>query len=92
MICVLPYLNSNAQIRRLRISVPMIAALLDGEKYFRRGELPPPAGDELRPLYRPRITPAADQRTPPPHRRRFSRRDWAELDQLIGTAPSSTAR
>ncbi len=25
MICVLPYLNSNAQVRHLRISVPLVA-------------------------------------------------------------------
>jgi hypothetical protein len=59
MICVLPYLNSNAQVRHLRISVPLVPGLLDGEKYFRPDDLPPPAGDELRPLSRPRLTRSA---------------------------------
>jgi hypothetical protein len=39
MVRVLPSLNSNAQVRRLRISVPLIEVLLDGEKYFRPGDL-----------------------------------------------------
>ena len=56
MICVLPFLTSNATIRRLRISVPLVAPLLDGVRYFRPDDLPPPAGDDLRPLFRPRLT------------------------------------
>jgi hypothetical protein len=56
MICVLPFLNSNAQVRRLRISVPLIECLLDNQKYFRPDELPPAAGEELRSLSRPRLT------------------------------------
>jgi hypothetical protein len=45
------------------------------------------AGEELRPLFRPRISATTNQRTPPRRdRRQFSRRDWADLDQLIGKA------
>jgi hypothetical protein len=36
--------------------MPLVACLLDGQKYFRSDDLPPPSGDELLPLYRPRIT------------------------------------
>jgi hypothetical protein len=41
---VLPFLNSNAQVRRLRISVPLTECLVDNEKYFRPDELAPAAG------------------------------------------------
>jgi hypothetical protein len=56
MICLLPYLNSNAQVRHLRITVPLVECLIDGVRYFRPDDLPPPSGDELRPLLRPRLT------------------------------------
>ena len=56
MVCLLPYLNSNAQVRHLRITVPLVAPLLDNLKYFLPDDLPPPSGDELRPLLRPRLT------------------------------------
>ena len=46
MVCELPYLDSNAQIRRRRISLPLVECLLDNEKYFLPGDLaakaPPP--------------------------------------------------
>jgi len=59
MVRLYPYLNSNAQVRHLRISVPMVEPLLDGQKYFRPDALPPPAGEELR----PRLTLTADRRS-----------------------------
>jgi hypothetical protein len=77
MVRIAPHLTSNATVRRLRISVPLVPCLLDGVRYFRPDDLPPPAGDDLRPLYRPRLTPNANQRSP--------HRD-ASLDQLIGKA------
>lgn len=52
MVCVLPYLNSNAQVRRLRISVPLGECLIDGQKYFLPDDLPPAAGEELWPFSR----------------------------------------
>jgi hypothetical protein len=72
MICVLPYLNSNAQVRHLRITVPLVECLVDGVRYFRPDDLPPPAGDELRPLLRPRLTRGADQRTGTPRSPRLA--------------------
>ncbi len=66
MVCLLPYLSSNASIRRLRISLPLIECLVDGVRYFREGDLPAPSGDDLGPLYRPRLTLAAGR--PSPHR------------------------
>ena len=56
MVIVLPFLTSNATIRRLRISLPLVTCLLDGQKYFSPGDLPPLAGDDLRPMLRPRLT------------------------------------
>jgi hypothetical protein len=56
MICILPFQTCVGTVRRLRISVPLIECLVDGVRYFRPDDLPPPAGDELRPMLRPRIT------------------------------------
>ena len=56
MICVLPFLTTACQVRRLRFSVPLVACLVDGQKYFLPDDLPPAAGEEFRPLFRPRLT------------------------------------
>jgi hypothetical protein len=55
MICVIPHLTTACQIRRLRISLPLIEGLIDNAKYFMPKALPAPAGEELRPIARPRI-------------------------------------
>ena len=47
MICVLPFLTTACQVRRLRISVRLVESLVDGQKYFLPDDLPPPAGEEL---------------------------------------------
>ncbi len=80
--CVLPFLSSNGQVRHLRISLPLVACLVDGVRYFRPDDLPPPAGDDLRPWSRPRLSAHRDpalakdggnQRPAPhPHRRQIS--------------------
>ena len=64
MVSIVVYLTTNCSIRRVRISVPLVECLVDGVRYFREGDLPPPSGDDLRPLYRPRLTSAADRRSP----------------------------
>ena len=56
MVFVCPFLTTAAQVRRLRISLPLIEPLLDGRKYFLPDDLPPASGEELRPMLRPRIT------------------------------------
>lgn len=55
MVFLAPH-HSASQVRQLRISLPLIECLVDGVRYFRPDDLPPPAGDELRPWLRPRIT------------------------------------
>jgi hypothetical protein len=55
MVCLVPFLGSDGRVRHLRISVPLVACLVDGVRYFRPDDLPPPAGDDLRPLFRPRL-------------------------------------
>jgi hypothetical protein len=55
MVRLLPFLSSTGQVRHLRISLPLVECLLDNERYFRPGDLAEPRGDELRPLYRPRL-------------------------------------
>ncbi len=55
MVRLVPHLTSNATIRHLRISVPLIADLVDNARYFLPSDLPAPAGDELRPVLRPRL-------------------------------------
>ena len=68
MVCLLPYLNSNAQVRHLRITVPLVAPLLDNLKYFLPDDLPPPSGDELRPL----LGPGSRHRTATPRSSRLA--------------------
>ena len=50
--------SAASGVRRVRISVPRIDCLLDNVRYFLPQDLPPPAGEELRPMSRPRITKA----------------------------------
>ena len=65
MISIVPHLTTNCRVRQLRISVPLVECLIDGVRYFRDADtLPPPAGEELRALFRPRLTPAPDHRPP----------------------------
>jgi hypothetical protein len=59
MISLTPHLTSAYQVRRMRISVPLIEALIDNERYYMPDDLPPAAGEELRTAYRPRLTRAA---------------------------------
>jgi hypothetical protein len=56
MICVFPFQTSVGTIRRLRISLPLVECLVDGVRYFRPDDLPPPSGEDLRPVLRPKIT------------------------------------
>ncbi len=60
--------TSGAQVRHLRISVPLVACLLDGQKYFSPDT--PAAGEELRPLFRPYS--ATDHRTTTPRSPRMA--------------------
>jgi hypothetical protein len=55
MVFVCPFLTTAAQIRRLRISVPLVPCLLDNQRYYLPDDLPPASGEELRPMLRPRI-------------------------------------
>jgi hypothetical protein len=56
MVRIHPFLNSNARVRYLRVSLPLVACLVDGRCYFLPDDLPPPTGHDLRALNRPRIT------------------------------------
>ena len=47
---------SESGIKRVRISLPLVECLLDNVRYYLPSDLPPPAGEELRPMSRPRIT------------------------------------
>ena len=81
---LVPYLTSNATIRRLRISAPLVELLLDNQKYFLPDALPALAGDDLRPLLQPRIARAKQSPRPRGDRKTWRARDLAELDMLIG--------
>jgi hypothetical protein len=59
MVSTLPIQGANGTVRRVRISLPLVPCLLDGQKYFLPGDLAAPAGEELRPIARPRL-----ERTP----------------------------
>jgi hypothetical protein len=54
MVRLLPHLDTNGRLRRLRISVPLIPGLLDGMRYAMPDGLPLPQGIELRAMSRPR--------------------------------------
>ena len=58
MVSIVPHQTTYGSIRRVRVSVPLIECLVDGVRYFREGDLPPPEGEELRSMTRPRITKA----------------------------------
>jgi hypothetical protein len=55
MIFLVPFLNSNARVQHVRVSLALVPALVDGQRYFLPGDLPPPQGLELRALSRPRL-------------------------------------
>ena len=55
MVLLVAIPSAASGVRRVRISVPLIDCLIDGVRYFRPDTLPPPAGDELRPMSRPKI-------------------------------------
>jgi hypothetical protein len=57
MVRLIPILNSDGKITRLRVSVPRIDALLDepGGKYMLEENLPPRVGQELRAHRAPRL-------------------------------------
>ena len=78
-----PFLTTALSGPAPAISVPLVARLLDGQKDFRPDDLPPLTGEELRPLLRPRLTLAADQRTATPRSPRMA---------AMCTAPPSTLR
>ena len=86
MICVLPFLTTACQVRRLRISVPLAECLVDGQKYFLPDTLPAPAGeafaalpaqdrDQRRSAF---IGAATDRKT-------WRASDLAEVDRLLGS-------
>ena len=78
--------GANGTVRCVRISLPLIPALVDGQKYFLPDDLAAPAGEELRPLYRPRIRQGNPAPQPRQHfgRRHGSRRDIAEALRILG--------
>ena len=55
MIRLMPFLNSDGKITRLRVSVPRIDALLDGGRYVLEEDLPARSGQELRAHRAPRL-------------------------------------
>jgi hypothetical protein len=55
MILKMPFQTTAGTVRRLRISLPLVPGLLDGQKYFLPDTLPAPVGEKLRPMLRPRM-------------------------------------
>jgi hypothetical protein len=49
-------LTTAAQVRHVRVSVPLVPCLVDNRRYYLPDDLPPAQGEELRPMLRPRIT------------------------------------
>ena len=55
MTMMLPVSSGPSGTRKVRISLPLVEGLLDGQKYFREGDLPPLTGQDLRGLSRPKV-------------------------------------
>jgi hypothetical protein len=53
--CLVTHLSGNFGIRRLRISVPLVPCLVNGQKYHLPDTLPPLTGNDLQRVYRPRV-------------------------------------
>ena len=58
MVSLVTVPSAASGVKRVRISVPLVECLVDDVRYFLPDTLPPPAGEELRPMSRPRITKA----------------------------------
>ncbi|MBR1286057.1 hypothetical protein JQ597_28800 [Bradyrhizobium sp. AUGA SZCCT0177] len=87
MIALIPHLTTACSVRHVRVSLPLVACLVDNERYFLPGDLPALAGHDLRPLFRPRLGQGNPSPQPRPrHRPRhhISRRDTDELDHILG--------
>jgi hypothetical protein len=54
MIALTTVPSGPSGVRRVRISLPLVPCLIDDARYFLPDTLPPPAGEDLRSLYRPR--------------------------------------
>lgn len=55
MICLLTVPSGPSGTRQVRISVPLVECLLDNQRYYLPDDLPPLAGEDLRPQRRPRL-------------------------------------
>ena len=80
MVAIVSHLSGNFGIRRLRVSVPLVPALLDGVRYFREGDLPPLAGNDLQVVYRPRIQAKAPR---PPRRTSYTRQQISAFYRVL---------
>jgi hypothetical protein len=64
LVCLVPHLTTNCRVRHVRVSVPLIAVLVDNERYYLPDDLRAPVGEELRALYRPKIAQPKPMRPP----------------------------
>ena len=53
MVALVVIPSAASGVRKVRIGVPRIEFLIDNQKYFLPGDLPPAEGEDLRALYRP---------------------------------------
>ena len=92
MVILIAIPSAASGVRRVRVSLPLVPDLIDRQKYFRPDDLPPPAGEELRPMCRPRITkapraplpaPAAARGLAPPDNGRAEDELADQLDRLL---------
>ena len=54
MISLVSIPSAASGVRKVRISVPRVDCLLDGQRYFLPGDLPEARGEDLRPMVRPK--------------------------------------
>jgi hypothetical protein len=84
MVSLVTVPSAASGVRRVRISVPLIDCLIDGVRYFRPDTLPPPAGDELRPMSRPKIDKVLGKQELRKARQYREQRELEELANMLG--------
>ena len=68
MTMMLPVPSGPSGVRRIRISLPLIPDLVDNARYFLPDTLPPPEGQDLRGLSRPKVEKVLGKPDKPPRR------------------------
>ena len=84
MVSLVTVPSAASGVKRVRISVPLVECLVDGVRYFRPGDLPPPEGEELRPMSRPKVDKVLGKQELRKARQYREQRELEELADMLG--------